>query len=399
MGIIEDRNKGLTYSEIGRKYNIDRRTAKKYCSQNFSSIPQKKNTKHSLLDEYDYYIEDLLIETPYSAERIKEKLEESFNLKISYSTVQRRVRKIKDSMLKKATIRFETQPGLQAQVDWAEFEKYRVYEKGKEKKIYCFLMILGYSRMRYIEFVTETSTETFIRCHLNAFQYFGGNTKEILYDNLKQVVIKRVLKQSNSTFNKTFEEFASFLNFKPILCRPYRGQTKGKVERTVRFVRENLMNGIKYTDLTDLNTQAIKWCEKVNNRPHSTTNEIPKLRLKEEHLNNSLINKLSNQNCIRLVQKDCLFSYKGNKYSVPQEYINKRVLIIELNGYIAVYSEGRFIAIHSISSESNTMNISKDHYRPLLRFADKELVRYNPLLENEDITSFNDKIKWRDYDL
>ena len=136
-------------------------------------------------------------------------------------------------------------------MDWGFFEDHLVYEDGKWKKLYCFLMILGYSRMRYIEFVTDMSTNTLIRCHQNAFRYFGGYPEEMLYDNMKQVVIKRLLKQEDSTLNRQFEDFAGFYGFKPILCRPYRGQTKGKVERTVQFVRDNFMVGIKYNSLAD----------------------------------------------------------------------------------------------------------------------------------------------------
>lgn len=155
-------------------------------------------------------------------------------------------------------------PGLQGQVDWAFFEDHLVYEDGKWKKLYCFLMILGYSRMRYIEFVTDMSTNTLIRCHQNAFRYFGGYPEEILYDNMKQVVVKRLLKQEDSTLNRQFEDFAGFYGFKPVLCRPYRGQTKGKIERTVHFVRDNFMTGIKYKSLNDINGQALAWCNKVN---------------------------------------------------------------------------------------------------------------------------------------
>ena len=151
-------------------------------------------------------------------------------------------------------------------------------------KLYCFLMILGYSRMRYIEFVTDMSTNTLIRCHQNAFRYFGGYPEEILYDNMKQVVIKRLLKQEDSTMNRQFEDFAGFYGFKPILCRPYRGQTKGKVERTVQFVRDNFMVGIQYNSLTDLNGQALAWCNKANGKAHATTNEIPFERLQKEGL-------------------------------------------------------------------------------------------------------------------
>ena len=105
-------------------------------------------------------------------------------------------------------------------MDWGFFEDHLVYEDGKWKKLYCFLMILGYSRMRYIEFVTDMSTNTLIRCHQNAFRYFGGYPEEILYDNMKQVVIKRLLKQEDSTLNRQFEDFAGFYGFKPLLALP-----------------------------------------------------------------------------------------------------------------------------------------------------------------------------------
>ena len=88
------------------------------------------------------------------------------------------------------------------------------------------------------------------------------------------------MKQEDSTLNRQFEGFAGFYGFKPILCRPYRGQTKGKVERTVQFVRDNFMVGIQYNSLADLNGQALAWCNKVNGKVHATTNEIPFERLR-----------------------------------------------------------------------------------------------------------------------
>ena len=113
--------------------------------------------------------------------------------------------------------------------------------------------------MRCIEFVTNMSTNTLIRCHQNAFRCFGGYPEEILCDNMKQVVIRCLLKQEDSTLNRQFEDFAGFYGFKPILCRPYRGQIKGKAERTVQFVRDNFMIEIKYESLVDLNGQAQTW--------------------------------------------------------------------------------------------------------------------------------------------
>ena len=284
MELKSDRQKGLSYKEIGRKYNIDRRTAKKYAQSDSRPEYVLTEAKPSKLDPYKVQINIWLDEASYSATRIWEKIKEQ-GFDGGYTVVKQYVRGKKEQLNEHATVRFETMPGMQGQVDWAYFEDYKVLEHGEYKKLYCFLMILGYSRTRYIEFVTDMSTDTLIRCHINAFRYYGGYPEEILYDNMKQVVIKRLMKQEESTLNRQFEDFAGFYGFKPILCRPYRGQTKGKIERTVRYVRDNLMTGIEYKNLSDLNGQAQAWCNKVNGKEHGTTGKIPFQQLKRENLN------------------------------------------------------------------------------------------------------------------
>ena len=298
----------MSYTELARKYNLDPRTAKRYAESDSRPVYELTRSKPSKLDAYKHQIDVWLEEAPYSAVVILEKLVE-IGFEGKYSIVKEYVRGKKKDYEEKATVRFETMPGLQGQVDWAFFENFRVVEDGREKKLYCFLMVLGYSRMRYIEFVTDMSTNTLVRCHQNAFRYFGGYPEEILYDNMKQVVIKRLLKQEDSTLNRQFEDFAGFYGFKPLLCRPYRGQTKGKVERTVRFVRENFMVGIRYRSLNDLNGQAVAWCNKVNGKIHATTGEIPFERIKLEGLNPLSREYIMDKINLRRVQKDCLMGH------------------------------------------------------------------------------------------
>ena len=318
-------------------------------------------------------------EAPYSAVRILEKLKEQ-GFEGKYSMVKEYVRSRKMDRDEKATVRFETMPGKQGQMDWGFFENHTVYEDGKWKKLYCFLLVLGYSRMRYIEFVTDMSTNTLIRCHQNAFPYFGGYREEILYDNMKQVVVKRLLKQEDSTLNRQFEDFAGFYGFKLVLCRPYRGQTKGKVERTVQFVRGNFMIGIKYNSLADLNGQV-----------HATTNEIPFERLKKEGLSplkrEYIIDKIN----LRRVQKDCLISYAGNQYSVPAEYVGKDVAVVALDNMPAAYYEGKQIALHRISYQKKDMIVNPQHYRRLILKQSMDVE--NPLLEQGNIIDFPLKSK------
>ena len=339
MEIRNERKKGLSYTEIARKHHIDPRTAKKYAQSDSKPAYTLTAPKPSKLDPYKHLIDMWLEEAPYSAVRIHEKLMEQ-GCDCKYTIVRQYAATRKADLNEKATVRFETMPGLQGQVDWGFFENYKVLENGESKKLYCFLMILGYSRMRYIEFVTDMSTTTLIKCHINAFRYFDGYPEEILYDNMKQVVIKRMMKQSESELNKQFEDFAGFYGFKPILCRPYRGQTKGKVERTVRYARENFMAGIRYNSLADLNSQAHAWCNKINARIHGTTNERPIDRLPEENLlplrREYIVDKIN----LRRVEKDCLISYAGNKYSVPAQYVGKDVTVIVLGHMLAAYFGG-----------------------------------------------------------
>jgi transposase len=385
MEIRSDRQKGMSFAEIARKYHLDPRTVKKYALSETKPVYKLSQPRPSKLDPYKQQIDVWLEEAAYSAARILEKLSEQ-GFEGKYSIVKEYVRGQKKDLEDKATVRFETMPGLQGQVDWAFFEDHIVLESGKPKKLYCFLMVLGYSRMRYIEFVTDMSTNTLIRCHQNAFRYFNGYPEEILYDNMKQVVVKRLLRQEDSTLNRQFEDFAGFYGFKPILCRPYRGQTKGKVERTVAFVRDNFMTGIRYSSLDDLNGQAIAWCNKVNGKVHNTTGEIPFERLGKERLNplsrQYLIDKIN----LRRVEKDCLISYAGNKYSVPAEYVGKDVAVVGLDNMLAAYFEGKQIALHKISYQKKDMVVNPSHYRRLTIRQTFDIE--NTLLEGGNVIDF-----------
>lgn len=386
MEIRNERKKGLSYTEIARKHHIDPRTAKKYAESDVRPVYTLTAPKPSKLDPYKHLIDMWLEEAPYSAVRIHEKLMEQ-GCDCKYTIVRQYVATRKAALNEKATVRFETMPGLQGQVDWGFFENYKVLENGESRKLYCFLMVLGYSRMRYIEFVTDMSTTTLIKCHINAFRYFDGYPEEILYDNMKQVVVKRMLKQSESELNKQFEDFAGFYGFKPILCRPYRGQTKGKVERTVRYVRENFMLGIRYHSLADLNSQAHAWCNKINAKIHGTTNERPIDRLADEKLlplkREYIIDRIN----LRRVEKDCLISYAGNKYSVPAEYVGKDVTVIVLDHMLAAYFEGKQIALHKLSYSKNSLNVNKEHYKSMIVKSGFDIE--NTLLNNPDLVDLS----------
>ena len=182
-------------------------------------------------------------------------------------------------------VRFETQPGHQMQVDWVVFRRCR-------KSLSAFVATLGYSRASYVEFVTNEKLETLLSCHSNAFEYFGGVPEEILYDNMKTVVVERNAYAHNQhRFQAGFLDYARHHGFIPRLCRPYRAKTKGKVERFNRYLRENFFNPLAsrlkphglLVDVELANYEVKKWLRDIaNQRVHATTGVIPSIRLEEE---------------------------------------------------------------------------------------------------------------------
>ena len=302
-------NEGLNISEISRKTGHDRKTVRKYIQQSNLGKSNKRQSKGSILDPYKDYIVSRLEDYPLSAVRILEEIQEK-GYPGGYTIVKDFLRIIKRKTNIPAEYRFETKPGIQAQADWGEVDKVEV--DGKMRKLYCFSMVLGYSRERYVEFTLDVKTETFIRCHMNAFEYFGGITKEILYDNTKNVVLKRALKSSDSEWNPLFEDFFRYYGFLPRLCRPGKrgAKTKGKVERLVGYAENNFYMGREYDSLSELNNLASGWLEKVNLKPHGTTKIPPHDRLKEEKL--AAFDKKSPYQIVRIefrkISRDCYFS-------------------------------------------------------------------------------------------
>jgi len=374
--IIKELNsQGLSISAISYQTGHTRKTIRKYIKLRDQPTYKPRPPRPSKLDPYKEYICGRLKEYPLTAVRLFEEVQGQ-GYDGSYSLVKRYVGKVKGITSVKAVYSFETRPGKQAQVDWSEVA--RVIIDGRTRKLYCFNMVLGYSRMRYIEFTLQIDTATFIQCHLNAFRYFGGYPDEVLYDNTKNVVIKRAAKASDSVFNSIFEDFIRHYGFTARLCRVYRARTKGKVENTVKYVKGNFIAGREFESLDDTNSQRWAWLRKVNSKVHGTTHEVPKERLKEENLHpmDSKREYIVYQTTNRKVSRDCFVSYQGNKYSVPYKYAGREAVVRTRHGKLRVLIDDKVVSENELLSGRGRVSRNQEHFRGLLKEVMQE--RYRP---------------------
>jgi transposase len=267
----------------------------------------------------------------------------------------------------KATVRFETPPGKQAQVDWGSFGT--IYHEGKHRRLYCFVLTLGYSRAMYAEFTVSCAMLSFLRCHIHAFEYLGGIPEELLHDNQKTVVHVHDVDGAH-LWNAKYLDFADHYGFTPRLCRPYRAQTKGKIESGVKYIRGNFWPACPdVPDLSALNEALRAWLSEVANvRDHGTTHEAPLDRLSHEELRSVTAGPCYDLSEVapRKSSKDCFISYGGNRYSVPCSHALSQLAVRERSeGILEVYAGLSCIARHSLVSGRYQTVVEPDHFEAL----------------------------------
>lgn len=264
MEIKDMKREGHSIREISRRTGRCRNTVRKVLRHKAPKRTQRKKSR-SILDEYKAYLRKRYEDTGLSAVRLVEEIS-AMGYGGSVDTVRRYMKKIDDEsqVSSKATVRFETPPGRQAQVDWAEIGR-MPDDLGLMKKVYAFIMVLGFSRMMYIEFTWSMKLDVLIKCHQRGFEYFGGTTQEILYDNMAQVRLP------GGRLNPRMLDFLSHHGITPKTHRPYRPRTKGKVERAVLYVKDNFIKGREFADFNDLQARGRSWLDNTaNRRKHAT---------------------------------------------------------------------------------------------------------------------------------
>ena len=263
-----------------------------------------------------------------------------------------------------ATVRFETGPGEQAQVDYGQL---RIWIGEQLETVHLFVLTLGYSRRLFTHAYRNEKLATLLDGHERAFRHFGGVTLTCLYDNPRTLVLGR--SENRVVWHALFEDFARYYSFTPHACQPYRARTKGKVESGVKYVKRNALAGRRFTSWEELNRWLERWSAEVADvRIHGTTHERPCDRFAREQLIPLGTRPPYRYERVRVrrVANDALVAVGAARYSVPAEYVGALISVQESAEHYEFFHEGKLVARHQKAVRHSVM-MEPAHYAGLLR--------------------------------
>ena len=347
--IQELKRQGLSISQIAAHTGFNRRTVRKYLSQ--PGIPRYKAraSRPTNLTPFLPFVEARLAAGVWNARVLLRELRER-GYDGGYTLVKDYLQPKREAARQVAVRRFETPPGQQAQVDWGELGTV-VLADGQKQTLSGFVFTLGYSRAMFGDIAMDQTLPTLLRLHEAAFAALGGVPREILYDHMKTVVLG-IDARGEVAWHPVFREFAGYWGFTPRLCRPYRAQTKGKVESGIGYVRKSFLCGREADSVPALRAQFFGWQERIaNRRVHGTTHQIVAEAWEAEkaHLQ-PLLGRAPFPlpgGQLRRVGRDAYVAYQANRYSVPWELAGQEVEVREVGGQVEIWREQQRWASHA----------------------------------------------------
>jgi transposase len=363
--------RGLNKSQISRAVGHDWKTVSKVVRviKSGKKWPDKKPHPYILETFKEKTTE--LIEKGLNAVRIHEELLKEGAM-VSYPTVKRYVANIK----KRDTIfiRIHTKPGEEAQVDFG-YVGLTLDNNGKKRRTWVFNMKLCYSRLDYYKKVYDQRVETFIQCHIDAFEYFKGVPECVKIDNLKAAILEANFYEP--VYQRLYKNFAFYYNFNPIPCRIYRPNDKGKVESGIKYVKNNFFKGRVFINGDNLDKRLKDWLDNTcNKRIHGTIKKVPfevfineeKAKLKPLPLDRFKMVQGGTRN----VYHDCHIYVDYSYYSVPFEYVGKEVAIELSESLLKIYHDNKEIAVHARLKQKGTFSTQNNHYPKYKRYSETE---------------------------
>lgn len=352
---------GKTHIEIAEILGVCERTVRNYLTGMPSE--RKKPKRGSKVDSFKSLIDTILDGNPsYNGQLIYERLQ-TLGYTGKISVMKDYIASVRRKLELQAVIRFETEPGMQAQVDWKEFGKQVV--DGVMVKLYAFVMVLGFSRKAFVRFTTSMDGATVMACHALAFEYFRGVPREILYDNMRTAFHPDAEGIWRPT--KRLAALAVHYGFTPKRCRVRRPETKGKVERTIGYLGNNFWPrmDVDTLSLAELNEKVLGWLAAVDAKTLSGFNDSRAQRFTVEQ---ELLKPLTalpfdtRRDIPVLVNRESMIRHETNSYSVPPEYIGQILLL----------------KVHPFEIEAEVLSTSKSIRRFTLNAAGAKMKRMFP---------------------
>ena len=355
---------GVSRAEIGRLTGFDPKTIRKYLQEG-AAAPRygPRQPRPSKLDRFKPYIEERLEAGVWNAAVLLGELRER-GYSGGYTILKDYLQPLREAARTVAVRRFETPAGKQAQLDWGYLGE--IDENGRKRKLWAFVFTLGHSRAMVAAAAIDQKLPTLLRLHEEAFRQLGGVPEEILYDRMKTVV-EGTDERGETRWNKTFGDFAAYWGFTPRACKPYRAQTKGKVESGVKYVRRNFLCGRTAANLADLDEQLRAWVwETANRRVHGTTHKQVFESWKSEK---AVLQPLDGRPPYplwgdeqRQVSRDAFVAWRANRYSVPWTNAGAEVRLLERAGRLEIFRSPERIAVHELASGRHQIVRLKEHH-------------------------------------
>lgn len=370
--VKELKEKGLNQSQVARKLKISRETVRKYwdmSEEEYQESHQKATNRRKKPEQYkDFILSTLLEYKDISTAQLYDwimELEGSQKLGFAERTLRTYVSRLREqeNIPKPTSWREyeacdECTPGQQAQVDMGQIKLKD--KEGNSHRLICFCMVLSHSRYKFVKWIeTSLTTEIFVRLHNEAFQFFGGIPKEVVYDQDAVLAVNE--NAGDIIYTDGFRSYLDEMRYQVYLCRPSDPESKGKIENVVKYVKGNFAIHRTYTTLDEFNESCFAWLERTGNgKVHQTTKKVPSevFSLEKDYLqpvpaDGSFTSDIKTVSYP--VRKDNLIVWKGNRYRVPRGTYHPgiRVYMVEIEGKVHIQDAvtGKVYAKHTICLE------------------------------------------------
>lgn len=356
---------GLGKKAIAKKLGISSRTVKRYLSQK-GWQPYKSPKRQKKLAGLSEWLEKSFYAHKGNATVVHQELMRQHGIQVHVCTVERAVRPFRQKLFfeAKATVRFETPPGKQMQIDFGTM----LVKIGEEmQRVHFFAAVLGYSRRQYVQAFLHERQSAWFEGIEGAFRHFGGVTEQVLLDNAKPLVVSHNPLTREVLFNDRLRAFADYWKFTPKACAPYRARTKGKDESTVKYIKKNAIAGRAFSSFEELQGHLSWWLREIADiRVHGTTGEQPIARFEkcEAPALQALNGKppfSQGRELKRIVQSDACVEVDSNFYSVPWQLIKKQVTVQIHDHEIKIFDDSQEVASHAMLFGKRQRSILPQH--------------------------------------